>query len=66
MNERSLIKKLEEERKKLHNLIEDLGLAHPSVIKQSQHLDGIINDYNNCYKKSRHPQVNYGLKNPKR
>ncbi|MGC5775039.1 aspartyl-phosphate phosphatase Spo0E family protein [Paenibacillus pabuli] len=56
MNNCSILNiKLEEERQKLHNLIEDHGLGHPSVIKQSQHLDGIINEYNNKSKSSRHP-----------
>lgn len=66
MNDRYLTNiKLEVERKKLHNLIKHHGLAHPLVIKQSQFLDQIINEYNNKSKKCKHPQVNDGLKSPK-
>lgn len=51
---------LEAERKKLHNLYETHGLGHPYVIKQSERLDRIINEYNQQMKISRHPQANYG------
>ncbi|MCW3793758.1 aspartyl-phosphate phosphatase Spo0E family protein [Paenibacillus sp. LS1] len=58
-------KVLETERQKLHNLYEIHGLGHPLVIKQSERLDRIINEYNEQTKKCRHPQANYGVSKPK-
>lgn len=67
MNDRSSLNtKLEVERQKLHNLTNRHGLTHPLVIRQSQLLDRIINEYNNKSKKKRfkesiHLNVDNGL-----
>ncbi|WP_068612538.1 aspartyl-phosphate phosphatase Spo0E family protein [Paenibacillus tuaregi] len=40
-----LLRQIETERKKMHNLARQYGLAAPEVLEQSQLLDGLLNAY---------------------
>jgi hypothetical protein len=60
VNDRSSLNtKLEVERRKLHNLTNHHDLTHPLVIRQSQLLDRLINEYNNKSKKKRFKESIY-------
>lgn len=40
-----LMIKVERERAKLYQLVDQYGLSHPKVLQQSQHLDTCLNTY---------------------
>lgn len=47
-----LLKRIEEAREELHQLVERYGIHAPQVVEQSQRLDGLLGIFNTIYKKS--------------
>lgn len=47
-----LLKRIEEARDELHQLVERYGIHAPQVVEQSQRLDGLLGIFNTIYKNS--------------